>query len=346
MALEAGTKLGHYERVAILVVGAFSIAGCTVPAASAEGPQLHMVLDGHTQLVTSVAIAPSGDLMVSGSVDGTMKIWDLATGSERLTLDGHGAGIWSVEFLDEGRMVASGDQYGNIKLWNVALGTETTSIVSGGRSSSDVPRLGSRFSIHGTLLAHSEGERVILTDFTSGEDHQTLSRPSRSDLAWVWGFAAQGRTLVVSSYMHEVVLWDTETGSELLIIPDEHVLSVAIAPDETQLAAGPGSDGGAINLWDMANGELLASLPGHTLRVWAVDFSPDGQTLASAGWDQSVRLWDVASATLLATLQGLPRFYDVAFSGDGRLLVAAGGLRARGSDGVGGILVWKLGRSE
>ena len=329
----------------MLVVGAFTIAGYTVPAVSAEEPELHMVLDGHTQLVTSVAIAPSGDLMVSGSVDGTMKIWDLATGSERLTLDGHGAGIWSVEFLDEGRTVASGDQYGNIKLWNVALGTETSSIVSGGRSSSDVPRLGSRFSIHGTLLAHSEGERVILTDFTSGEDHLTLSRPSRSKLAWIWEFAAQGRTLVVSSYMHEVVLWDTETGSERLIIPEE-ALSVAIAPDETKLATGPGSDGGAIKLWDMATGDLLSSLPGHTLRVWAVNFSPDGQTLASAGWDASVRLWDVASGTLLVTLHGLPRFYDVAFARDGRMLVAAGGLRERGSDGVGGILVWKLGPRE
>ena len=146
--------------------------------------------------------------------------------------------------------------------------------------------------------------------------------------------------------MHEVVLWDTETGSERLIIPDEHVLSVAIAPDETKLAAGPGSDGGPIKLWDMANGELLSSLPGHTLRVWAVNFSPDGQTLASAGWDESVRLWDVASGTLLATLHGLPRFYDVGFARDGRMLVAAGGLRERGGDAVGGILVWELGSRE
>jgi len=206
MLLRVPTTLrGCLSRVAILVVGAFSIAGYEVPALGAQEPELHMVLNGHTQLVTSVATAPSGDLLVSGSLSGTMKIWDLATGSERLTLDGHGARIWWVEFLDEGQTVASGDAKGNIKLWNLARGTETTSIAPSGASSF-------RFSIHGTLLAHNEGARVILTDLTSGEDRLILSRPAPDDVSWVWGFAAQGRTLVGPARLlaYCLVSWTTE----------------------------------------------------------------------------------------------------------------------------------------
>ena len=72
-------------------------------------------------------------------------------------------------------------------------------------------------------------------------------------------------------------------------------------------------------------------------------FSPDGTMLASAGWDRALRLWDVATGELLATLHGLERFYSVAFTRDGRTLVAGG---EGPTDRLGQILVWDLGSRE
>jgi hypothetical protein len=47
-------------------------------------------------------------------------------------------------------------------------------------------------------------------------------------------------------------------------------------------------------LWDLARGEEVARLPGHTSYIWSLAFSPDGATLASGSGDSTVRLWDTA----------------------------------------------------
>ena len=97
--------------------------------------------------------------------------------------------------------------------------------------------------------------------------------------------------------------------------------TVVYSPDGTRLAVA--TDVG-IWLYEAPTGTEIALVKGHTFSVNSVSFSPDGKTLASAGYD-TVRLWDVVSGEETATMPMHHRGYvkSVSFSPDGRTLASA-----------------------
>jgi WD40 repeat protein len=100
------------------------------------------------------------------------------------------------------------------------------------------------------------------------------------------------------------------------------VLSVAFSPDGKLLATGDVD--GLIRLWQVADGQQLLTLKGHTGWVWAVTFSADGNTLASGSNDTSVRLWDIAEGYCIGALHGhTSGVWSVSFSPDGNTLVSS-----------------------
>ncbi|NJO61887.1 MAG: hypothetical protein HC836_27690 [Richelia sp. RM2_1_2] len=78
-------------------------------------------LEAHEDLVYSVAFSPDGKTLASGSLDNTIKLWDIGSSKLLTTLSAHQDSVYSVAFSPDGKTLASGSGDNTIKLWNLDL---------------------------------------------------------------------------------------------------------------------------------------------------------------------------------------------------------------------------------
>jgi WD40 repeat protein len=121
-----------------------------------------------------VAISGDGPLLASGSADGTIRLWEIESGTAVATLHGHTGTVLSVALSDDGRLLASGGVDTTVRLWDVDSG-QLLSILEGHTG----VVLGVALSLDGRIVASgSEDGTVRLWEVGSGACLHTL-RPDR-----------------------------------------------------------------------------------------------------------------------------------------------------------------------
>ena len=116
-------------------------------------------IDKHTDNINSVVFSPDGEMLVSGSDDGSIRLWDVATEQQfGEPLMGHTSSVLSVAFSPDGETLASGGGYDQtIRLWDVDTGQQIGEPLMGHTSS--VKSVA--FSPDGEMLASGSGDRTI-----------------------------------------------------------------------------------------------------------------------------------------------------------------------------------------
>lgn len=272
------------------------------------------VLD-RTAHFESTAFSPDGKLLATGTWEGTVKLWDVSTGTELRRIETGIAHVLCVAFSPNGRVLAGVGTRGPIKLWDTSTGAELVRIESGTASVNSVA-----FSPDGKILASGGRENSVrLWDVSTGAARAALEGHF-SPVA----FSPDGRTLASGSADSTIKLWDLTTSSEMGILKghSEFVRSATVSNDGKTIAAG--SADGTVRLWDVVTGGLR-TFKGHSGAVWSVSFSPDGKVLASGGLvDGTVKLWEMSTAQELRSLKPgqVPPdgVHEVVFSPDGKIL--------------------------
>ena len=266
----------------------------------------HIVsLDEHTVGVSSVSFSPDGRTLASGSWDGMVKLWDVATRQNIATLDEHTGVVNSVSFSMDGTL-ASGSHDNTVKLWDVATRQNIATL-----DEHTGAVLSVSFSTNGEILASGSWDGTVkLWDVATRQNIATLDEHTGAVSSVL--FSMDG-TLASGSWDRTVKLWDVATRQNIATL-DEHtgaVSSVSFSMDGT-LASG--SWDGTIELWDVATRQNIATLP-HGDEVLSVSFSTDGRTLASGAYDGTVKLWDVTTRINFATLWHTSPVSSVSFLG-------------------------------
>ena len=107
-------------------------------------------------------------------------------------------------------------------------------------------------------------------------------------------FSPGGEILATGHYDGIIRFWDVESGELIREISTIGVIeTLSFSPQGGVLASGSSYQDFGIRLWDVENGTLLRTLEGHTRGVDNLEFSPNGQMLASAAYDGTLRLWGI-----------------------------------------------------
>ncbi len=292
-----------------------------------------VTLVGHENLVIDLAFAHHGKQLVSVGDDLTVRLWDPSLQPRDGPVIRHGAAVFGVRFSPDSRYLASSARDpgsagptsqadpATLKLWErKGNGWAEVAVVDNG-SGNYKSDLG--FSRDGKIVGVSFEAQLR---FYAVPGLQFITNIALGNLP---AFSDDGRTLVhtVSGPgNHRIVRRGSPTSPETVI--GEQVgepTALAVSPDGRIAASSGKKSGGVIDLWQVDQRRRLAPLEGHRHWVVCLVFSPDGKTLASAGWDGKLGLWDVASRRNLALLPG--HNWSVtcaAFSPDGRTIATCG----------------------
>ena len=299
---------------------AVHMADESVSVRSALSGRVLITLKGHAGPITTLRFSPDSRSVMTGSNDGTAKVWDLHTGKTLRTFN-HSGEVHDVAYSRDGKTIATGGSDDTVKLWQVGEGHLLATLK------------GHRDQIH-ALTFSQDGRRIAsggadgtakIWNVPVGESRGVLRGHSKPVETVV--FAPDGQTLLSTSGDKTSRLWSVDQERQRMSLPDSGSLtyssqgSVAFSPQGKEIAIGGEK---AIRIWDLSTGGVRRKID---VDGWAtlLVYSNDGARLVFGhGGSKKVTVRDTAResevCTFLAHKSGPSH---ISFAKEGRIVTSS-----------------------
>ncbi|MEO5358015.1 MAG: protein kinase [Nitrospirae bacterium YQR-1] len=287
---------------------------------------------GHSGAVTSISVDSHSKLLLSGSVDKTIKLWDIETGDLINTFKGFLNGITSVHLSENGLYAMAGTMDRTISFWDVKKGKQIRAL----KAHEGVVR--SVYLSNDCHLALSSGDdrTVKVWDVASGRLIRTYD--GHPDPVMAVSLSADNRFFITGCADRKLKLWQMTTANflDILATYDGHTDVInTIALSLNGKLAVTGSEDMTIRVWDLSAERCIHILEGHTAGVNTVSISADNNFVLSGSNDNSVRLWDIRTETCVRVFKGHQL-------GINSVLISRHGRQAFSAGDDGEIKLWTL----
>ncbi len=277
------------------------------------------VMEGHTDSVNAVSITPDGERAVSGNSNGTLRVWNLATGKCMEVMEGHIDRINAISITPDGKRIVLGSNntivVWNLVTWECLKVIKMPEYIINNTNIKDLGRV-SRY-----LISKIEKEMKFANQLTA-----TAVTPD-------------GRWMVSGNRRYTLTVWDLFTGKyldETTILPRNvdpwiyklfgvSINAVSITPDGRKAIAG--GDDKTLYVWDLASPKIkdtgdrlkveddppsfygnnersLEMLKGHTGTIKAISITPNGEQVVSGSSDGTLQVWNLATGKCMKVMEG------------------------------------------
>ncbi len=255
-----------------------------------------LTLDEHLDTVISLALSKDGKILVSGSSDHTIKVWDLSTGKVLKTLIGHLDSVNCVALTDtiNKPYIVSGSADKTVKIWSLHSGKVLENL----EGHLDIVNC-IAISDNGRIVSGSADNNMITWDLQTGKLLTVIEGHANA----VNSLIVKGDYIISGSSDNTIKLWSLYWGKlQKIIINNEHPINViAMTPDQKNIISG-GWDN-MIKIWSLEEGTLIRAIKTDQLWIFNLQISGDGKTILSASLgDKTVKIWSLSSGELINTI--------------------------------------------
>jgi WD40 repeat protein len=333
----------------------------------ATGSKLLWQLGGSGSPIRALAFTPKSDRLISGSLDGWLRVWDLTAGQEthRAKVE---PGIEAIAVSADGNLAAVCGDEGLVRIWSISDAVSppvSPPAMPGSDALAELKRIPGDPKLNRRFVLLPDGKRGVLPgpmhlkilDLESGAEINRLTGISENPgalvyipgnrlvsvspdkVARIWNLATGTETarLDIDDKDKQVMKWAVATGKPLWTVdypdPTDSVTDIAFVPDGKQFYISTAK----ADPWlgDSATGKLISKVKNSTM--WAglvVAMMPDGRLIA-AHPDNAIRIWNIRTEVATQTLLGHDaEVRSLSLRSDGKRLLSA--------DAKGMVILWNL----